>query len=205
MSQALKTGYLLGATPRLQQVGQIMGVTVAAFIMAPVLTLLHLAYGIGDGLRAPQATLFAGIVRSFFGDSRLPLDMVFGGVAIGAGLVAVNLVLGRLGHKYRLHVMPFAVGMYLPLTLTVPMLLGGLVRHLADRRRAAGIAADSGILLSSGMIAGEAIMGIAVAVMIMAGADFSLHAGAALETAVSAAAVVLVPLYLYRVSAKSRV
>lgn len=203
MSQDMKTGYLLGATPRLQQVGQMLGVTVAAFIMAPVLTLLHLAYGIGTGLRAPQATLFAGITRSFFGDSTLPTDMVAVGAAVGVSLLLVNLLLYRLRVRFRFHVMPFAVGMYLPLSLTVPMLLGGIVRHLAARNGARGDATDSGILLSSGMIAGEAVMGIVIAVLIMARMDFSLALSRVPETFLSAAAVAGTVLYLYRCARRS--
>jgi putative OPT family oligopeptide transporter len=202
MSQDLKTGYLLGATPRLQQVGQMLGVVVAALSMVPVFTLLHLAYGIGTGLRAPQATLFAGITRSFFGDSSLPTGMVAGGVAIGLSLLVINFILYRLGVKYRFHVMPFAVGMYLPLTLTVPMLLGGIVHHFASRKRAQTDGVDSGVLLSSGMIAGEAVMGIVIAVMIMARADFSLAADRTLDAVLSIAAVLGVFLYLFRCARK---
>ena len=200
MAQDLKTGYLLGATPRLQQIGQILGVTIAAFIMAPVLTLLHSAYGIGTGLRAPQATLFAGITRAFFGDTSLPLDMVLGGVAIGMFLVVINLVLAGTGIKFRMHVMPFAVGMYLPLTLTVPMFLGGVVNHLVKKRRTAEMGADGGILLSSGMIAGEAVTGIVTAALIVSGINYSIAIGRIPETVLSLSAIGMVLFYLYRVS-----
>jgi putative OPT family oligopeptide transporter len=166
MSQDLKTGQLVGATPARQQAAQIAGVAVAAFFIAPILSLLHGAYGIGTGLRAPQATLFASITGAVFGSGSIPRDMILIGAAVGVVIIILDELLKRSRLSFRLHVMPLAVGIYLPLTLIVPMLIGGIVRYAGDRRRGTAHDAgdqDTGLLLSSGMIAGEAIMGILLA------------------------------------------
>ncbi|MDP6438054.1 MAG: oligopeptide transporter, OPT family [Candidatus Brocadiia bacterium] len=184
VSQDLKTGHLLGATPWKQQLAQMIGVAGAAFIIVPVLTVLHKAYGIGTGepgaLAAPQASLFASITSAMFDDGTLPWNMVAIGAGVGIALIGIDEVLRRRGSAFRTHVMPVAVGIYLPFTLAVPILIGGAVRVLvgrAARRRAKdrsqGRADDTirrGVLFSSGLIAGESIMGILLAVIIVAGA-----------------------------------
>ncbi len=165
-SQDLKTGHLIGATPFKQQIAQFAGIGIPVLTIAPVLTLLHQAYGIGTdaegALRAPQATLFASIAKSLFGDSDLPWSMVWIGAAIAIGLVVVDGMLKRSGIRFRLHVMPVAVGIYLPVALMVPIFLGGLVsRHLGKRSEAAK---QNGVLIAAGLIAGEAIAGILIAI-----------------------------------------
>jgi putative OPT family oligopeptide transporter len=132
-------------------------------VFAPVLSTLHHAYTIGsDKLQAPQATLFASLTQGFFGDGTLPLDMVGVGAAIGAAIVAVDLLLQWRGSTFRLHIMPVAVGMYLPLTTTFPILIGGLLRAALTRGRTDD-AKDPGVLFGSGLVAGEALMGIGLA------------------------------------------
>ena len=175
-SQDLKTGYLVGATPRSQQIAQIIGVIVPAVVIAPVLTLLHQAYGIGVGLKAPQATLFASITKALFGDGQLPYIMIVIGVVGGVIIIIGDRILERRKSKVRLHLMPVAVGIYLPVTLGVPMVIGGLLRYFADRRRTATISetSDQGILISSGLIAGEALMGVGVAVLLYMKIDVSV-------------------------------
>ncbi len=168
ISQDLKTGYLVGATPRKQQIAQIIGVVAAAFLIAPILTLLHNAYGIGTGepgaLQAPQASLFASIVRGLFMEGgQLPWNMVIIGAGIAIFLIIIDSYLKRRGSSFRTYVMPVAVGIYLPLSLSVPILLGGIIKKFVKT-------ADKGVLASSGLIAGEAIAGIMIAGMIM-GAD----------------------------------
>jgi putative OPT family oligopeptide transporter len=173
ISQDLKTGYLVGATPRKQQLAQLVGVAAAAFIMAPTLTLLNNHYGIGTGepgaLQAAQATLFANIVRPIFSGQPLPWLMIGIGAVVGMALIIIDEALRARGSHFRAHVMPVAVGIYLPLSLSVPILAGGLVSllvgKLASRQgsEAAKEAQHRGTLLSSGLIAGEAVMGIAVA------------------------------------------
>ncbi|MYB51107.1 MAG: oligopeptide transporter, OPT family, partial [Acidobacteriia bacterium] len=151
-SQDLKTGQLVGATPRLQQTGQLIGILVPVFTIAPVLTLLHKAYGIGTGepnaLLAPQATLFASIAEGLFGDSNIPWNMVWIGALIAIGIVLFDGFLQRSGSRFRAHVMPVAVGIYLPLSLMVPIFLGGLISQRLQKRSEG--ARHKGLLIASG-------------------------------------------------------
>ena len=165
----LKTGHLVGASPRNQQVMQLLGVIPAAFVMAPVMSILHRGSlnagtgGIGgEELPAPQAGLFAALADGFFGTGELPRAMVLGGIAIGVGLLMLDTVLEKLDSKVRLHVMPVAVGIYLPVGLSVPILLGGLVRYFVERSETPGLETKThrGILLASGLIAGESLAGV---------------------------------------------
>lgn len=173
-SQDLKTGYLVGSTPKAQQYAEVLGAVAPAFVIAPVLSLLHHSYHIGTGLKAPQATLFASLAGGLFGKGSIPVGMIGIGMGIGIALIAADAWLKARGAKFRLHPMPVAVGMYLPFTLSVPILLGGLIRwagHRALARRAGAAAAEdaedelsnAGVLLSSGLIAGESILGVALA------------------------------------------
>lgn len=165
-SQDLKTGSLIGATPKYQQYAQIIGIIIPAVVIAPVLTLLHHAYGIGDGLKAPQATLFASITKGLFGQGELPVSMVIYGAILGIIIIAFDKLF-LTGKSFRLHLMPLAVGIYLPVTLAVPILIGGLIRFIVDRKHAnRDESKDQGVLLSSGFIAGEAIMGVVVAIFL---------------------------------------
>ena len=167
IAQDMKTGLLVGATPARQQATEILGAVIPAFFFAPILTVLHNAYGIGDGLPAPQAGLFASLTEGFFGGAQLPLDMIAVGAAIGVALVTLNWALSRTEVSFRAHVMPVAVGIYLPFSVAPPLLIGGLVRHLVGRGRGkVSESHDQGILLGSGLIAGEALMGIFLAVLI---------------------------------------
>ena len=165
-SQDLKTGHLVGATPWKQQLAQFVGVVIPVLTIAPVLTLLHSAYGIGTddpgALRAPQATLFASIVRALFGDAPLPWNMVWAGVGIALGLVVLDGYLERTGSRFRAHVMPVAVGIYLPIALMVPIFLGGIISQRLRRR--SNTASRGGVLVASGLIAGESIAGILIAI-----------------------------------------
>jgi len=173
----LKTGHLIGATPRSQQIIQLVGVFAASFVMWPVLFILHEGdiqaggSGIGgENLRAPQAQLFASLANGFFGDGDLPTTMVAIGVVVGLIVVGLDAVLVRVygaERAFRLHPMPFAVGMYLPLGVSVPILLGGLVAHFTRARR--GAAGGTGILTASGMIAGESLMGVGLATLAFVG------------------------------------
>lgn len=138
--------------------------------MAPVMTVLHEGSlrsgggGIGgEQLPAPQAGLFAAITKGMFsGEGALPKEMVAWGAAIGVLMLIVDRLLARLGSRLRLHVMPVAVGMYLPFGLSVPILLGGVVRALVDRAGSADgeRRAQRGVLVASGLIAGESLLGV---------------------------------------------
>lgn len=173
-SQDLKTGSLIGSTPKYQQYAQIIGITIPAFVIAPVLTLLHSAYGIGDGLKAPQATLFASITKALFGEGSLPVNMVIYGGIFGVVIIIVDNLFLK-GKKFRLHLMPLAVGIYLPVTLAYPIFIGGLIRFFVDKKRKVkDESKDKGVLLSSGFIAGEAIMGVIVAIFLYLSVDLKL-------------------------------
>jgi len=173
-SQDLKTGRIVGSSPRSQQIAQMIGVTIPAFVIAPVLTLLHSTYVIGEGLTAPQATLFASITKGLFGTGSLPMNFVYLGAVIGVAVIIIDMVLGRSESKIRLHLMPIAVGIYLPITLAVPILIGGFIRFFVERKN--GVVdegKDKGILAGSGLIAGEAVMGIIIALLIYFGAKYN--------------------------------
>jgi len=176
--QDLKTGHLVGATPYRQQWAEVVGVVTASFVMAPVLGLLHRAYGIGTDahlpvelkghmLEAPQAGLFASLMNGFFGEAQLPWGMVATGAIVGLLIIlADQLLLRPRNSKFRLHVMPVAVGMYLPFGLSTAILAGGLLSLISSRRTADGNQSGHarGILLASGLIAGEAISGVLIAI-----------------------------------------
>jgi putative OPT family oligopeptide transporter len=166
IAQDLKTGQLVGATPKRLQGAEMLGAVLPAFIFAPVMTWLHHAYTIGsDELPAPQARLFASLTEAFFGEGELPWDMVAWGAGIGVVLLVVNAVLQARGAGFRAHVMPVAVGIYLPLSLSVPILIGGLLRQFTTRRGGKATSGP-GVLFGSGLIAGEALLGIALALPI---------------------------------------
>lgn len=200
-SQDLKTGALIGATPRSQQIAQVLGIVIPSVVIAPVLSLLHSAYGIGEGLKAPQATLFANITKGLFGIGNLPLNMVLYGAILGVVILVVDVALKNSGSKFRLHLMPVAVGIYLPVTLAVPMMIGGLIRFLLSKKRneAPSEAQDSGVLMSSGLIAGEAIMGVVVAIFLYMKLDIAVQGlSHMLVELLSIAAFIAVSTYLWR-------
>lgn len=204
-SQDLKTGFLVGATPKYQQYAQLIGVMIPAFVIAPVLTLLHTAYGIGDGLKAPQASLFASITKALFGGGEIPVNMVIYGALFGACIILVDLIFLK-NKKFRLHLMPMAVGIYLPVTLAVPIFIGGYIRHIVDKKiNISDESKNKGVLLGSGFIAGEAIMGVGIAIVIyLAGDALKITANPLFRELFSVAAFLAVASYLYRVARKSK-
>ena len=182
--QDLKIGQIVGATPRRLQTGEIIGTMIAASVIAPTMQLLQNAYGIGKpvregvaALRAPQAVMFEKLVSGIFGAERnLPWDLVAYGAAVGVAAILIDRVLLQpRDAKFRLHAMPLAVGMYLPWTVTFPILLGGLIYQFVQwRSRARGDSPQTrqagihrGLLFSSGLVAGEAIMGILIALLMI--------------------------------------
>jgi putative OPT family oligopeptide transporter len=183
--QDLKIGQIIGATPRRLQTGEVIGTVVAAFIIAPVMMLLHQAYGIGtaaregvEPLKAPQGNMFKELVGGIFGQSAIPWEIVGYGALVGVGAIVIDrLLLAPRDAKFRLHPMPLAVGMYLPWTVTFPILFGGLVYLFVEKRTIARgddeetrkAVIHRGLLFSSGIVAGEAIMGIVAAILIVAG------------------------------------
>jgi len=204
-SQDLKTGYLVGATPKYQQIAEMIGVVIPAFVIAPVLSVLHSAYGIGTGLKAPQATLFASITNALFGDGNLPYRMVIIGAASGVLIIIFDQVILKKIGKFRLHLMPMAVGIYLPITLAVPMLMGGLIRYFVDRKNKSHNEAGNGVLLSSGLIAGEAIMGVVLAFIIYMNIDISgSFSNYGAKDLVSVGLLILVSAYLWMQARKKQ-
>lgn len=195
----LKTGSLVGATPWVQQRMQLAGVVVAAFVMAPVLQLLHDAYGIGSReLAAPQASLFASLARGFFGDEPLPWGLVGVGACLGLGVLVVDALLEKRAARFRLHLMPVAVGLYLPFGLSVPILVGGLIEWFGRQRggdakaKAVEEGSSRGVLFASGIVAGEALVGVGIAMLIGLGiqpAKFQF-AGTGMLTVIAALVVV---------------
>ena len=168
IAQDLKTGELVGATPSKQQYGELIGVAASAPIFAGTLSLLHEAYTIGgEGLRAPQAALFASLTGALTGEQEIPLNTVALGAAVALLFVFVDRWLDRRGSRYRAHPMPVAVGLYLPFALTVTIFAGGVMRALADRGGQKN--GGSGVLFASGLIAGEALAGVAGAIFITRG------------------------------------
>ncbi|MGH8324439.1 MAG: OPT family oligopeptide transporter, partial [Steroidobacteraceae bacterium] len=181
--QDLKAGYMVGATPWKQQVMLAIGAAVCALVMAPVLNLLAKAYGIGisspehpNPLPAPQATLIASVAKGLFGGA-LPWSMVELGALIAIGIIVVDEILRVRGSTFRSPVLGAAVGIYLPLGVTMPIFLGGLLTWLVERslraraaRKAVALSRDDmerlhrkGTLFAAGLITGEALMGILIA------------------------------------------
>ncbi|PIR22047.1 MAG: oligopeptide transporter, OPT family [Deltaproteobacteria bacterium CG11_big_fil_rev_8_21_14_0_20_45_16] len=206
-SQDLKTGSLVGASPRAQQIAQMLGVVIPAAVIAPTLSLLHHAYGIGTGLKAPQATLFASITNAFFGDGQLPVDMVIMGMIMGIIIIVIDSFLGRNDWKIRLHLMPLAVGIYLPVTLSVPIFIGGIIRYLVIRAKGdRPEGEDAGILASSGLIAGEALMGVLIAVFLYLNLNMKLDLiGKQTSEILSMFVIVGIAYFLHKLSVKKSV
>ncbi|MCC8625148.1 OPT family oligopeptide transporter [Xanthomonas vesicatoria] len=173
--QDLKTGYLVGATPWKQQFMLAIGAFSCALIMAPVLNLLAAAYGIGSKtLPAPQAMLMASVAKGLFG-GQLPWAIIAIGAGVGAAIIAVDEWLKRTGKRFRVPVLAAAIGIYLPLELMVPIFLGGLIAHLVERFHKIGGDDEEGrdrvhrpgVLFAAGLITGEAVMGIGIALPIV--------------------------------------
>jgi len=168
-SQDLKTGFLVGATPRLQQYGEFLGVLTSALFVGLTLFLLHDGYGIGSpDLPAPQATLMKMVVEGVF-TAKMPWALI----AVGAFAALVVELFGVSS-------LPFAVGLYLPLKLTTPIMIGAVVRTLIEKGKDGGLIKarlENGVLYSSGLIAGGALVGILFAVLAYSGVDFGCGAG----------------------------
>ena len=160
-SQDLKTGYLLGATPKKQQIGEVIGVIASALAIGATLYLLDSAWGFGsDELAAPQATLMKMVIEGIMGGN-LPWGLILIGVCIA---VIVEII--------GIPVLPFAIGVYLPVQLNACIMVGGIVRLFFDRMKEGKKKTETvnnGILFCSGMIAGEGLVGILLAVLAVFG------------------------------------
>ena len=167
-SQDLKTGFLLGATPKKQQIGELIGVVASGLAIGGVLYLLNAAWGYGGAeVPAPQATLMKMIVEGIMG-GELPWTLVFIGVFLAIGLEIL-----------RIPVMPFAIGLYLPIYLNAGIMVGGVVRMFMDGRKNVDAKtkekqSTDGTLYCAGMIAGEGLVGILLAILAVCGVSMDL-------------------------------
>jgi putative OPT family oligopeptide transporter len=203
ISQDLKAGYIVGATPRKQQISELIGAVGSAFFVCLAVYYLGKAYGFGSSeLPAPQATLMKTVLDGVL-DGNLRWDLV----GIGATLSLVIFLLG-------IPPLPFAVGVYLPLYTMTPVFLGGLLRHVVDsksnnQKGNEEKRKNQGILLSSGFIAGEGLMGVVIAIIAVIITQtpklFQIqYPKEWLGQIVSAVIFSLLGLYLYRIASKSK-
>ena len=193
-SQDLKTGYILGATPKKQQIGELIGVVASGLAIGGVLYLLNAAWGYGGAeVPAPQATLMKMIVEGIMGGN-LPWNLVLVGVFLAIGLEIL-----------RVPVMPFAIGLYLPIYLNASIMIGGVVRMFMDGRKKVDAKvkerqATDGTLYCAGMIAGEGIVGIILAILAVFGLSVDLSGTINLGNIGGVALMVLMVLSLLKFS-----
>jgi putative OPT family oligopeptide transporter len=175
----LATGYHVGATPRALEIAVAIGAFAAALVMAPILNLLIAGYGIAGtataragALAAPQAFLMAKVTQGVFAGG-LPWGTIAAGAVLAAVLGVCDAWLERSGSTWRTPIMPVAIGLYLPLGLSVAIFAGSLARGRIGGRESDG--AGSGVLFAAGMVAGEALMGVATGAMVTAGISLPLR------------------------------
>lgn len=188
-SQDLKTGFIVGATPKKQQIGEMIGVIASSVAIGGVMYLLDQAWGYGsDQIPAPQGTMMKMLVEGIM-NAQLPWALILIGVFVA---IVVEIL--------KIPVMPFAVGMYLPFSLNAGIMCGGIVRFIMERRKAPeeekkeGI--DRGILYTSGLIAGEGLMGVVLAVLAVVGVDKVVNVSGSFSIGNIGALVVFVLLLL---------
>ena len=175
----LATGYHVGATPRALEISVLLGAIASSLLMAPILNMLIRGYGIAGtagaragALAAPQAFLMAKVAQGVFAGG-LPWHMIAAGAMLAAALVGTDRILERRGARWRTPVMPVAIGLYLPLGLSVAIFVGALAREALDGgepERGGG----SGLLYAAGMVAGEALMGVMSGAPVTAGVKLPL-------------------------------
>lgn len=222
--QDLKSGHVIGATPWKQQIAQMVGVVGGALIIGPVLELLFSAYGLGgvvpregmdtaEALQAPQATLMKSVAEGVFAGG-LPWNMVAIGAVIAVAIIIFDKILEARGAKFRAPVLAVAVGIYLPIGLSVPIFVGGVIAHIAARamkQRGASeqtriLAARRGLLFSAGLITGEALIGIGLAIPFAATQStdiMALPVPESVASVVGVAAFAALAWWLYRVATRS--
>lgn len=170
-AQSLKTTYIIGGTPKKVEIGMMIGIIASASAVGFVILMLNQAYGIGgEQIAAPQATIMSMISKGIM-SGNLPWD-----------LVLVGAVFGIMAELMKIPVLPFALGLYLPIHLSAGVVIGGIVRVLVDKKfkfdaELLKKQTEKGILLASGLVAGDAIMGILIAVFTIAGWTGTLAIG----------------------------
>lgn len=216
IAQTLKTGELLKAEPRAMQRIQIICVVVSAAVLPLIMQLLHQAYGIGKGLKAPQAVLVKSVVEMMFDPHKaIPWVMLGCGAGVGLAILAANKIAAlyfkkiaakkveaRQERKLDISVMAVAVGIYLPISLSTPLIIGALIRHLRKNRTGEEEGSDSGTLFGSGLIAGEALMAIVVAIPMLVTQGAWGGWKIASSPALALAALAAVAFFLYRSAKK---
>ena len=161
--QDLKTGNIVGATPWKQQLMQLVGVVSAAMSLGIVLILLHEAYGIGGpDLPAPQAVLMTNVAKGVFAGD-LEWAMIYAGAVIGVLIILLDQYQLKRGSDFRVPILAVAIGIYLPIELTFPIFVGGMLNHYANKISSQK-GKDNGLLIASGLITGEALMAIFIAI-----------------------------------------
>jgi putative OPT family oligopeptide transporter len=221
--QDLKAGHILGATPRKQQLMQMVGVISAALVLPLVLQLLLTGYGFGpataenpDALAAPQATLMASVAEGVF-KGGLPWTMVYIGMGIGVLIILIDKYLEKAGIDFRVPILAVAVGLYLPFELDSAIMLGGLIswmvsryqnKHKASKGEAHAAAEKAsertGLLIASGLITGEALIGILLALPVaIYGSSEILSLGIELGTIAGVVVILAICYWIYQQSAKA--
>jgi putative OPT family oligopeptide transporter len=175
----LATGFHVHATPRALEISVLLGALASSLVMAPILNLLIRGYGIAGtpgaragALAAPQAFLMAKVAQGVF-EGGLPWGAVAAGVLLAVALVAVDRMLERRGARWRTPVMPVAIGLYLPLGLSVAIFVGSLTR-LTRREGDRDSNSGPGLLFAAGLVAGEALMGVLSGALVTAGLKLPL-------------------------------
>ncbi len=194
-SQDLKTGFIVGATPKKQQIGEMLGVVVSAAAIGFVLYLLNEAWGYGtEKIPAAQATMMKMLVEGI-----MNADLPWALILIGVFVAVVAEIL-------KIPVMPFAVGMYLPFSLSAGIMAGGAVRFIVEKIKGTDgekkERGDRGVLFTSGLIAGEGIMGIVLAILAVAGVDSAIKLDFSLPQIGSLIIFIVLLFYLYKVCMK---
>ena len=210
--QDLKAGYVLGATPKNQQVMQMIGVVAGALLIAPVLNLLLLSKGIGsptpehpDPLTAPQATLMMSVATGIFG-GELPWTIISIGAIIGVIIIIIDQYLKSKDSTFRMPVLAVAVGLYLPFELDSSIFLGGVLAWALNRsfqknglgKSAIDKASNGGLLIASGLITGEALMGILVALLATFGISITVTEDPIGGSMIGLLLLAFILVYLYR-------
>mgnify|MGYP001181230427 FL=1 len=201
--QDLKTGNIVGATPWKQQMMQLVGVVSSALTLGIVLTLLHEAYGIGSSdLPAPQAVLMKSVADGVF-NGNLEWGMIYAGGILGVLIIMLDQYQLRRGAEFRVPILAVAIGIYLPIELTFPIFIGGMLNHFAGKT-ASESGKNNGLLLASGLITGEALMAIFIAIPLFFDKNYwpEYALPAPLNDLVGLALILAIVIGLYRVAKK---
>ena len=201
--QDLKTGNIVGATPWKQQLMQLVGVSSAALTLGIVLTLLHEAYGIGSSeLPAPQAVLMTNVANGVF-SGNLEWGMIYAGAILGIFIILLDQYQARRNAEFRFPILVVAIGIYLPVELTLPIFIGGMLNHFASKT-ASEDGKNNGLLMASGLITGEALMAIFIAVPLFFDKNYwpSLSLATPMDDLVGLAIIIMILYRLFLVAKK---